>query len=137
MNEILTAANTDSQRPHSSFEQQFLAYLAQRELRYARCRKTGTALGYSDRAGTHGPDCAVDWVGASGDAILYSFVVYHQAYSPEFKTPYNVAQVELAEGPRLISTIITDNLAGLYIDMPLKAKFEESGRLVFVPACTR
>lgn len=47
------------------------------------------------------------WCSASGQAKLVSFVVYHKAYAPHLadKVPYNVAIVELDEGPRLLSNI--------------------------------
>jgi len=48
------------------------------------------------------------WETASGRARLLSWVVYHHGYHPYFaaRLPYNVAVVELAEGPRLISNIV-------------------------------
>lgn len=48
------------------------------------------------------------WQPASGRAKLVSWVVYHRAYHPYFagRVPYNVALVELEEGPRLISGIV-------------------------------
>jgi hypothetical protein len=51
-----------------------------------------------------------------------------------FAVPYNVAWVELEEGTRLISTVITADLSTLRIGMPLTASFEPSGRLVFIPS---
>jgi uncharacterized OB-fold protein len=47
------------------------------------------------------------WRPASGAARLVSWVVYHKAYAPHLadQLPYNVATVELAEGPRLLSNI--------------------------------
>jgi uncharacterized OB-fold protein len=60
------------------------------------------------------------WQTASGRAKLVSWVVYHHGYHPYYaeRLPYNVAVVELAEGPRLISNIIAGEQA-LRIDMPL------------------
>lgn len=48
------------------------------------------------------------WVRASGRANLVSWVVYHTAYHEAFATelPYNVALVELEEGPRLITNVL-------------------------------
>jgi uncharacterized OB-fold protein len=42
---------------------------------------------------------------------LYSWVIYHVAFHPEFRDrlPYNVALVELDEGPRMITNIVDDN----------------------------
>jgi uncharacterized OB-fold protein len=46
--------------------------------------------------------------------------VYHHAYHDYYATrlPYNVAVVELDEGPRLVSNIV-DARSDLRIDMPL------------------
>lgn len=70
----------------------------------------------------------VSWKSASGQAKLKSWVVYHVAYHPSFadRLPYNVALVELAEGPRLLTNIlgkdpllIADASVQLKIDMNL------------------
>lgn len=69
------------------------------------------------------------WETASGRAKLVSWVVYHHGYHPYFasRLPYNVAVVELAEGPRLISNVIVAD-GDLRIDMPLALAIEkESG----------
>ena len=51
------------------------------------------------------------WHAAAGGGRLYSWVVYHVAFHPDFRErlPYNVAVVELDEGPRLITSIVDDN----------------------------
>ncbi len=59
----------------------------------------------------HCPVCLAPdprWERASGKGILLSWVVYHIAYHPAFedRLPYNVALVQLAEGPRLLTNII-------------------------------
>lgn len=45
---------------------------------------------------------------ASGRGIIYSFSTVHRPPSAEFKEdiPYTVVLVELAEGPRMISTLV-------------------------------
>ena len=45
---------------------------------------------------------------ASGRGRVYSYSVVHRAPGPAFKadTPYAVLLVELAEGPRMISTLV-------------------------------
>jgi len=52
-----------------------------------------------------------NWREASGQGWIVSWVVYHVAYHPAFKDrlPYNVAIVELEEGPRLITNILDAN----------------------------
>jgi len=68
------------------------------------------------------------WEDASGGAKLISWVVYHTAYddSVRDRLPYNVAVVELAEGPRLISNILAPNDA-LRGDMALQLVVQQEG----------
>ncbi|MFW7343173.1 OB-fold domain-containing protein [Pollutimonas sp. H1-120] len=59
----------------------------------------------------HCPSCLasdVSWLTATGKGRLQSWVVYHKAYAPQLndRIPYNVAIVELVEGPRLLTNII-------------------------------
>jgi uncharacterized OB-fold protein len=51
------------------------------------------------------------WRAATGGGVIKSWVVYHTAYHPEFKSrlPYNVAIVKLDEGPQLITNIKAAN----------------------------
>lgn len=78
-----------------------------------------------------------EWVEATGDARLISWVTYHTAYHPYFedKLPYQVAVVELAEGPRMIAPLDTCG-EGLLIEMPLRLDIRQDGGQwlpVFVP----
>ena len=78
------------------------------------------------------------WETASGAARLVSWVVYHHGYHEYFATrlPYNVAVVELAEGPRLISNIVEASDA-LRIDMPLRLVIQREAGVAlarFAPA---
>ncbi len=57
------------------------------------------------------PQClsgAFEWTPVSGRGTVFSYVVFHQAYHPGFKedVPYNVALVQLEEGPRMYSNIV-------------------------------
>jgi uncharacterized OB-fold protein len=65
------------------------------------------------------------WQPARGGGRLKSWVIYHVAFHPDFqaRVPYNVALVQLDEGPQLITNIVADNAA-------LRAE----ARVRFVPA---
>ena len=57
------------------------------------------------------PNCLsaeFDWAAVSGRGTVFSYIVFHQAYHPGFKEdlPYNVALVQLEEGPRMYSNIV-------------------------------
>lgn len=76
------------------------------------------------------PDCwepKWQWKTASGKGRLISWVIYHHAYHPEFKArlPYNVALVELDEGPRLITNIVNINDRKLDIELLVKLRVEK------------
>jgi uncharacterized OB-fold protein len=65
------------------------------------------------------------WQAASGTARIKSWVVYHTAFHESFRDrlPYNVALVELDEGPRMITNILADN-----------ARLSAQARVRFVPS---
>jgi uncharacterized OB-fold protein len=67
-----------------------------------------------------------EWVEASGRGVLHSWVIFHQVYHPGFadRVPYNVAVVELEEGPRITSSIVGCDNADLDAGMALDLTFE-------------
>ncbi|HET8846637.1 MAG TPA: Zn-ribbon domain-containing OB-fold protein [Ktedonobacteraceae bacterium] len=75
------------------------------------------------------------WVQASGKGTLYTFSLMHQIYHPGFaaEAPYNVAEVDLEEGLRVISTIIGCDNAELRIGMPLQVTFEDITAEISLP----
>ncbi|NYT62892.1 OB-fold domain-containing protein [Alcaligenaceae bacterium] len=80
-------------------------------------------------ARTHCPECLKPeprWERASGKGTLISWVIYHVAYHPAFasRLPYNVALVQLDEGPRLLTNIVDDNEA-LVANAHVKLKIEQ------------
>ena len=59
---------------------------------------------------------------ASGRGTVHSFSVVHRAPGPAFKqdTPYAVLLVELAEGPRMISSLVDGDPMRVTFDMPVE-----------------
>lgn len=56
------------------------------------------------------PECLsyeTNWVTVSGKGEVFSYIVFHQVYNKAFAgdVPYNVAIVQLDEGPRMISNV--------------------------------
>lgn len=104
--------------------------LAQGALSFQRCDACGHAW-LPPRSEC--PACLGDshhWEPSAGGARLVSWVVYHIAYHPAFKDrlPYNVAVVELDEGPRLISNVVGVHAgAALAIDQRLRLVIEDEG----------
>jgi uncharacterized OB-fold protein len=77
----------------------------------------------------------VTWVQASGRGTLYTFALMHQVYHPGFadEVPYNIAQVDLEEGLRVMSNIVGCSNTDLEIGMPLEVTFEDISDEVSLP----
>lgn len=106
--------------------------LAEGNLSFQRCARCANAwLPPRDACpACLSPDWA--WEVASGRARVLSWVVYHRAYHPAFadRVPYNVAVVELDEGPRLVTNIVgVEAGEGLAIEMPVELQAEREGDL--------
>lgn len=76
------------------------------------------------------PDCLspeFTWNPVSGRGTLYSFTVVHQLYDPGFREllPYNVAVVELAEGPRVVASVTGCANEDLRIEMALRVQYDD------------
>jgi uncharacterized protein len=84
------------------------------------------------------PHCfaaALEWRQASGQGMLYTFTIMHQVMNPGFASavPYNVAQVDLAEGVRVTSNVVGIDNDAIRIGMELQVVFEEVGDGVSIP----
>lgn len=81
-------------------EAQYRAFLAEGHFRIQRSRSTGQYVFYPRVAApaTGAPD--LEWVDASGDGTVYSITVNRSK-----EGSYNIALVQLDEGPRMMSRI--------------------------------
>lgn len=70
---------------------------------------------------------ATEWVEASGRGTVRTFGVMHQKYHAGFleETPYNLAVVELEEGPRLVTNIVETANAAIAVGMPVTVAFTD------------
>lgn len=75
------------------------------------------------------------WVPLSGRGHVFSWVIVHQSQHPAFnaETPYNVAIVELEEGPRLHTQIVECPLEHITIGMPVEVVFHRVRDDVVLP----
>ena len=76
-----------------------------------------------------------EWSRVIGRGTVYSWVVYHRAFHPAFvpDLPYAVALIELEEGPRLFSNIVSCNLKDIHIGMPVEVVFDDVTDEVTLP----
>ena len=114
-----------TQPEQSSFD----AALAAGRLEYQRCRSChGAWLPRREAC----PSClstAWSFERASGRGRVVSWVIYHKAFDPSFadRLPYNVAIVELDEGPRLITNVLGGEVLPLRIGMPVELAVQFEG----------
>lgn len=120
--------------------QPFFDGCAENQLRIQRCTSCERPYFYPRPVCPHCGSRHVEWFTASGDATLYSYSINHRP-APGFEddAPYAIAVVELAEGPRMMTSIvgIPNTPEALELDMPLRVQFEKRGDVtipVFGPA---
>ena len=117
MTDLILPTITDLNRP-------FWEAAAAGELRLQRC----TACGHMRYPiSTSCPVCLspdTEWTVTSGRGTVLSYTRFHRAYHPawEERVPYVVLLVQLAEGPRLFSTLVGDD-AELKVDDPIDVAF--------------
>lgn len=114
-------------------EQEYLAHLAAGRFMLQRSASSGGYVFYPRVAepGTGSTD--LEWVEASGRGVVYACTIVRQ------KPPapdYNVALVDLAEGPRLLSRVDDLPPEEVRIGMAVRARIVQENDmpvLVFVP----
>ena len=76
-----------------------------------------------------------EWVRLSGRGTIYSFGVYHQLWHPGFKEeiPYNVALIELVEGPQIISQVVGCKNEELCCGAAVEVTFEDITPEITIP----
>jgi uncharacterized OB-fold protein len=88
------------------------------------------------------PECGeiglFEWVEPSGRATLNSWVIYHRPFGPFTvdDVPYAVVEVELEEGPRMISSVVaaTEPLSvGMRLRVAFRSVTDELTLVVFEP----
>lgn len=124
------ASGTDGPGPARAYEDA----LAQGVFLIQKCNQCAGHIFYPRLVCTH---CGADdlrTVEASGDAVVYSTTVVRQG--AEEGGDYNVALVELAEGPRLMSRVENVDPERVAIGMKLRLSLKDEGGkpvVVFVP----
>ena len=69
----------------------------------------------------------IEWREASGRGTISTFVVVHQRWFPAFADdiPYNAAQVELEEGPRLTTSLVGVRNEDITVGLEVEAVFDD------------
>jgi len=77
----------------------------------------------------------IEWRQVSGKGKIYSFTIVYAPAGPAFKddTPYIVASIELDEGARIISNLLTDDIEKVSIGDYVKVVFEKQNDGFTIP----
>ena len=69
----------------------------------------------------------IEWRQASGRGRVSTWVVVHKDWFPAFRDriPYDVVQVELAEGPRLTASLVDTPAGRVAVGLEVEVAFEE------------
>ena len=75
------------------------------------------------------------WTEASGEGTIYTFTVARRPAGPAFKAdaPYVIALVELKEGPRMMTNIVTPDVNRVKIGQQVRVHFDEVTAEVTLP----
>jgi uncharacterized OB-fold protein len=76
-----------------------------------------------------------EWVTLSGKGTVFSFIVFHQVYNQAFAkdVPYNVALIQLDEGPRMFSNVVGVPNDAVKVGDRVEAVFEKATETVTIP----
>jgi hypothetical protein len=79
-----------------------------------------------------------EWALMSGRGKVWSWVIFHRSYfrSYDLDVPYNVAYIELEEGPKIMSNIVGIPDQEIVIDMPVKVVFDDVSEGITLPRFT-
>jgi len=119
----------------SDFNRPFWEAAHRHEFRLQRCRSCEKFWAPNGPVCPHCFSEDYEWKQLSGRGKIASWVVFHKLYHPGFAKdlPYNVAFVELAEGPRVISNVVGVKNEDLHIGMPVEVVFEDVNDEISLP----
>ena len=105
------------------------------ELRLQRCSACGTVRHHPRPMCPHCTSVDYAWVRASGRGTLYTFTLVHGPTLPVFQahTPYNVAVIQLDEGPFMVSNVVGCRPEQLRIGMRVEVVFEAIDDSISLP----
>lgn len=112
--------------PHADYG----AFLNQGRFMLQRCRRSGEYVHYPRVAAPRTGSIDLEWVEASGRGVVYSTTVIRKK-NPEEN--YNVALIDLEEGPRIMSRIIGIPPTDVKIGLSVRAEvLETDGKQLLV-----
>lgn len=116
-------------------ERRYLDYIAEGKFMIQRSKSTGAYVHYPRTLNPGTGEADLEWVEASGEGTVYATTVNRQR--PERGGDYNIALIDLKEGPRMMSKVVGIEPSDVKIGMKVRAKIDKIGEtdaVVFEPA---
>lgn len=109
--------------------------LKQHRLTLKRCHDCGKHHFYPRVLCPHCHSDAVEWVDARGTGTIYSYTIARRPAGPAFKadTPYVVAVIDLDEGARMMTNIVTDDVEAVRIGQRVTVQYDDVTDEVTLP----
>ncbi len=100
-----------------------------------RCKATGQAFLYSRQLVPGVVDSEVEWIEAGGKGTIYSFTVARRPAGQAFQgeCPYVIVSVELEEGARVMSNLVTDRPESVAIGQAVEVLFDRVSDDLTIP----
>lgn len=113
----------------------FWAEAKAHRLTIPRCLDCGRYHFYPRALCPHCHSDRLEWTSVSGRGTIYSYTVARKPAGPAFAAdvPYVIVIVQLAEGPRMMSTLIADDVGQVRIGMAVEVVFEDVTDEVTLP----
>ena len=98
-----------------------------RQLKLPKCTACGALRAHFERWCAECGNDGYEWALLSGRGTVWSHCNFHKPYFSGFKdeTPYNVAIIELEEGPQLFTNLVAFEYSKVHIGMPVTAYFDD------------
>lgn len=116
-------------------ERRYLDYIGEGKFMIQRSKSTGQYVHYPRTINPGTGEADLEWVEASGEGTVYASTVNRQR--PEKGGDYNIALIDLKEGPRMMSRVVGVEPADVKVGMKVRAKVDKIGdtpAIVFEPA---
>jgi uncharacterized OB-fold protein len=102
-------------------------------LRLQQCGECQQFQFYPRTICSHCTSEKLQWQDASGNGVIASFTVVRKGVSAAYEAPYVVALIDLAEGPRLMSTLIDVEPEDVAIGLPVRVDFAQWSEDISMP----
>ncbi len=100
-----------------------------------QCAGCGKFVYYPRAICPHCHGDQLEWKEASGEGTIHTFTVARRPAGPAFKedVPYVIALIDLKEGPRMLSNIVTDDVDSVKIGQQVRVVYDDVTDEVTLP----